>query len=300
MVILLLFIALLFINKTLNERFCSEACSFLNDLFIKRSAINNNNNTTTHFIGPHTPIHAILFKYDELLKHISSLHSDKFSSILSFYEKSFSKLYLHEFKQYFQYIKTTISKETYASNNNTTMANFTTVNLLHLINNHDIELSQSTASTIFSEDRMADKNLTKDANRSMPIINESESDDTKKNIGQLWSLMKNYRECWFLHCVSLFFFDIMGHYGPLVGDYYGPLVDGYYGSLVGGYYNPLGSCHYGAIYYCSLAGYYQALGYCSSQGIFHYFLDIFCGENPFFEMLQFIFCTHTNIKIYNI
>eukprot|EP01084_Bolivina_argentea_P268488 456046_1 len=143
--------------KTLNERFCSEACSFLNDLFMKNSRIQQTNNSNNNyksisrntFIGPHTPIHAILFKYDELLKHISLLHLDKFSNILSSYEKSFSKLYAHEFKQYFQWIKTTISKQS-DNTNNTRMANFTTVNLLHLVNNDDIELSQSTASTIFN------------------------------------------------------------------------------------------------------------------------------------------------------
>ena len=77
------------------------------------------------FVGPHTPIHAILFKYDKLLAYIASLHTDKFKNITKHYEKTFSKLYQHEFKAYFNWINKTI----YTEQNDMRMVDFASINL---------------------------------------------------------------------------------------------------------------------------------------------------------------------------
>ena len=102
--------------KELNDRFCDAACDHFTKLFERNSApqtkaeVPRNKYAKQKFVGPHTPIHTILFKYDELLKYIGNLHVGKFKNILSNYQEHFSKLYVSEFKQYFEWIRTTIYK----------------------------------------------------------------------------------------------------------------------------------------------------------------------------------------------
>ena len=184
--------------KTLNVRFCSEASTFLNDLFTRNSRIKEkydiprNKYEKQRFIGPHTPIHAILFKYDALLKYIGSLHVDKFKNITICYQQAFSKLYSHEFKAYFNWINKTI----YTEQSDKRMVDFPSINLAHLIRNDDVELSQSTASTIFNNPRNGSmgsqtNNVSsmQKSYSSMPTINEDIDDETKNKI------TKVYRQC---------------------------------------------------------------------------------------------------------
>ena len=142
--------------RMLNERFWTAASEFLTDLFDKNSRTRDkydpprNKYEPQRFVAPHTPIHAVLFKYDELVKHIESMHADKFGNVMRRYESAFSKLYEHEFNAYFNWVRKTI----YDEQKELRMATIQSITLsdLRRTRDDDDELSQSTVgSTIFSK-----------------------------------------------------------------------------------------------------------------------------------------------------
>ena len=141
--------------KMLNERFCTAASGFLADLFDKNSRTKEkydyprNKYEPQRFVGPHTPIHAVLFKYEELVKYIEPLHTDKFRNVMAKYEGAFSKLYAHEFSAYFNWVR----KSIYDEQKELRMATVASIKLSDLRrNNDDDELSQSTATgSIFNK-----------------------------------------------------------------------------------------------------------------------------------------------------
>eukprot|EP01084_Bolivina_argentea_P255533 429819_1 len=126
--------------KILNETFCCEATQFFIKLF-ENKAKSKSKYVSEKCISSHTNIHAMLLKYDELLKHISTFYHNKLNEIRCCYERVFSKVYINQFKSYFNWIKTTINSDEYEQR----MCDLPTINLFDIMDND----TESTCSSMF-------------------------------------------------------------------------------------------------------------------------------------------------------